>query len=140
MTSPTGASVRTVTAGVVMHDSAVCPVGFFPSATTRHTMSRSVTTPTGRLLESVTGISPQLFCCISLATWSNVVFGEQQAGSGVMMSRASLAIFPPAGRVVARDSLQPKNQMVPGKRLATGIAGCVMKVIFLAALGLTLGL
>jgi len=30
--------------------------------------------------------------------------------------------------------------MVPGKRLATGIAGCVMKVIFLAALGLPLGL
>ena len=30
------------------HDSAVWPDGFFPSATTRQTMSRSVSTPTGR--------------------------------------------------------------------------------------------
>ena len=44
------------------------PSTFFPSATTRHTMSRSVTTPTGRSLRSMTGISPQSFCTMSLAT------------------------------------------------------------------------
>ena len=38
------------------------------------------------------GISPQFFCTMSLATRSRVVPGEQHAGSGVITSRASLAM------------------------------------------------
>src|SRR6476469_2585248 len=64
-------------------------------------MSRSVITPMGRSDVSSTGISPQSFSTISRATSSSVAFGEQHAGSGVITSRASLAIGPPLRLLIA---------------------------------------
>ena len=52
----------TTTTGSVMHSAAVTEEGFFPFATTRQTMSRSVMTPIRRLDPSVTGISPSSRC------------------------------------------------------------------------------
>src|SRR2546425_3140317 len=75
-----------------MHDSTVYAIGFFPSATTRQTISLSVTTPIGCSVASTTGISPQSFATMSLATSSSVAFGPQHAGFGVMTSRASFVI------------------------------------------------
>jgi hypothetical protein len=55
--------------------------GFLPSATARQTMSRSVTTPTGRSAGSITGVSPQLSRTINVATCSSGVSSVQNAGS-----------------------------------------------------------
>src|SRR5687767_6549775 len=75
-----------------MASSAVTEVGFFPLATTRHTMSRSVTTPMSRFEASTTGISPQSASTIMLATSLKLVSGPQHCGSGVITSFASLDI------------------------------------------------
>src|SRR5262245_13283199 len=91
-----------------MHSWAVWAAGFFSSATMRHTMSRSVTTPINLLATSMIGISPQLLSTIIFATVSRDVVAEQHAGSGVITSRAYLAmcsswsetprrVFKPAG-------------------------------------------
>ena len=71
-----------------MQSPAVWSSGFFPSATIRHTMSRSVITPISvpRSSPSTTGISPQSFCTINLATSRSGVDAVQQAGLGVMIS------------------------------------------------------
>ena len=52
-------SGRAVMTGLDMQSRAVIPTGFFPLATNRQTMSRSVTTPTGVFASSHTGIPPR---------------------------------------------------------------------------------
>src|ERR1051325_6327649 len=78
----------TVTMGLVMQSAAFISIGFRPLATVRHTISRSVTTPIGFLLEvlSTTGISPQSLSTIIRATSGREVSAVQHAGSGVIMS------------------------------------------------------
>jgi hypothetical protein len=78
----------TVTMGFVMQSAAVRSTGFRPLAIVRHTMSRSVTTPIGCLLDvlSTTGISPQSLSTIIRATSGKEVSAVQHAGSGVIMS------------------------------------------------------
>src|SRR5436853_4146535 len=78
----------TVTMDLVMQSAAVRSNGLRPLATVRQTMSRSVTTPTGILLDlfSTTGISPQSLSTIIRATSGKDVSAVQHAGSGVIIS------------------------------------------------------
>src|SRR5687767_14657156 len=85
-------SAVTATTGWVIASSALTVLGFFPLATTRHTMSRSVTTPMSRFEASTTGISPQSAWTIMLATSLRLVSGPQHCGSGVITSFASFDI------------------------------------------------
>src|SRR5205085_5523623 len=78
----------TVTHGVVMQSATVNVSGLRPFATVRQVMSRSVMTPTGSMLAtlSTTGISPQSCSTIISATRCSVVSGVQHVGSGVIRS------------------------------------------------------
>src|SRR5258708_16892546 len=84
----------TVTIGLLRQSAAVSSTGLSPLATMRQTMSRSVTTPIGTLLErlSITGISPQSFSIIILATCGKGVSAAQHAGSLVMTSLTCIVL------------------------------------------------
>src|SRR5688572_27641394 len=71
-----------------MQSPACISSGLRPLATVRQVISRSVITPTGRLLDSFSmiGISPQSFSTISFATSSSDVAGVAQAGFEVIRS------------------------------------------------------
>ena len=87
----------TVTVGFVMQSAAVRSKGFRPLATMRQTISRSVTTPIGALLDvlSTTGISPQSLSTIIRATSGREVSAVQHAGSAVIMSFTCIVLHPP---------------------------------------------
>jgi hypothetical protein len=78
----------TVTAAAVIASPAVASSGFLPSASTRTTMSRSVSTPTGRGVSrlSTTGIAPQSCSTIIRATAPRPSSGVHTAGLLAMIS------------------------------------------------------
>src|SRR6266436_5634821 len=86
----------TVTIGLLMQSLAVKSRGLRPLATVRQTISRSVTTPIGTLLDlfSTTGISPQSWSTIIRATSGREVSAVQQAGSAVIMSFTCIVRHP----------------------------------------------
>src|SRR2546425_3120934 len=71
-----------------MQSAAVKSRGLRPLAIVRQTISRSVTTPIGTLLEvfSTTGISPQSWSTIIRATSGRDVSAVQHAGSALIIS------------------------------------------------------
>jgi len=89
-------SAVTVTIGLLMQSAAVSSTGLSPLAIVRQTMSRSVTTPMGTLLEllSITGISPQSWSTIIRATSGREVSAVQHAGSVVIISLTCIALTP----------------------------------------------
>src|SRR5437870_9715917 len=86
----------TVTIGLLMQSAAVKSKGFRPLAIVRQTISRSVTTPIGSLLDvfSTTGISPQSLSTIIRATSGKEVSAVQHAGSVVIISFTCIILFP----------------------------------------------
>jgi len=69
-------SGMTMTLGLDMHSPAIISSGFLPRATVRQVMSRSVITPTGFIVFSLstTGISPQSVVPPPCGTRSNTIF------------------------------------------------------------------
>jgi hypothetical protein len=103
--------------GLLMQSAAVSSIGLRPLATVRHTISRSVTTPMGCLLEvlSMIGISPQSLSTIILATSGNEVPAVQNAGSGVIMSLTCITMllslrFNSSCRLAGGEPAPPKAQ------------------------------
>src|SRR6266550_5508404 len=86
----------TVTVGLLMQSAAVKSRGLRPLATVRQTISRSVTTPIGTLLEvfSTTGISPQSWSTIIRATSGRDVSAVQHAGSALIISFTCIVLHP----------------------------------------------
>src|SRR5688572_29712228 len=84
---------------------AVRASGFWPVATTRQVMSRSVIIPIGifESSASTTGMHPQSWSTIILATSCSPVSGVQHAGYSVIISRTFIIqtpwlLNPPEGR------------------------------------------
>jgi hypothetical protein len=77
--------------GMDMTSSAVIRAGSRPSATARHTMSRSVTMPIAFCVcGSTTGTAPQSFATIILATSSSASSGLQNTSDSVITSRTCI--------------------------------------------------
>src|SRR5262245_24890249 len=108
-----------LTHGLVMHSDTVVVATFLFAATARQAMSRSVITPTGRIVSrpSTTGISPQSKSHIARATSCSVASGVQHATVVVMMSLTF--IFDLRGRPLedagGPTTRRPRATHVPGK-------------------------
>ena len=87
-----------VNTGEDIHSLTGTVAGFFPWATARQQMSRSVMTPisSGVSFDLMTGISPQSWVAIRLATRSSFVVGSQVTGFLVIMS-CTFIVYPPLG-------------------------------------------